>query len=84
MTREELRTIFIDELTGIAPEIDGSSLDDTANIQESYDLDSMDIFNLLAALHQRLDVDIPDNDAVKLLTVEDALNYLQQRLSDKR
>lgn len=84
MTREELRTIFVEELTEIAPEIDGSSLSDIENIQESFDLDSMDIFNLLAALHQRLDIDIPDNDASQLLTVSGALDYLQQRLSNTK
>ena len=80
MTREELTKIFAEELESIAPEVDLSTVTDTVNIQEYFDLDSMDIYNLLAALHQRLDIDIPDKDASKLLTVKDALDYLLAEL----
>ena len=76
MTRAELERIFAEELESIAPEVDLSTVTDTVNIQEYFDLDSMDIYNLLAALHQRLGIDIPDKDASKLLTVKDALDYL--------
>ena len=80
MTRAELKRIFAEELESIAPEVDLSTVTDTVNIQEYFDLDSMDIYNLLAALHQRLDIDIPDKDASKLLTVKDALDYLLAEL----
>ena len=80
MNREELKRIFAEELECIAPEVDLSTVTDTVNIQEYFDLDSMDIYNLLAALHQRLDIDIPDKDASKLLTVKDALDYLLAEL----
>ena len=76
MRREELKRIFAEELESIAPEVDLSNIAETDNIQEYFDLDSMDIYNLLAALHQRLDIDIPDKDASKLLTVKDAVDYL--------
>lgn len=76
MTRDELKQIFAEELETIAPEVDLSNIADSDNIQEYFDLDSMDIYNLLAALHQRLDIDIPDKDASKLLTVKDAVDYL--------
>ena len=76
MTRDELKKIFAEELESIAPEVDLSNIAETDNIQEYFDLDSMDIYNLLAALHQRLDIDIPDKDASRLLTVKDAVDYL--------
>ena len=76
MTRDELKKIFAEELGSIAPEVDLSNIAETDNIQEYFDLDSMDIYNLLAALHQRLDIDIPDKDSSKLLTVKDAVDYL--------
>lgn len=80
MNREELKRIFVEELESIAPEVDLSNVTDTENIQEYFDLDSMDIYNLLAALHQRLDIEIPDQDASKLLTVTGALDYLMPGL----
>ena len=76
MTRDELKKIFAEELESIAPEVELSNIAETDNIQEYFDLDSMDIYNLLAALHQMLDIDIPDKDASKLLTVKDAVDYL--------
>jgi acyl carrier protein len=82
MNREELTTIFAEELESIAPEVDLSTVTDSTNIQEYFDLDSMDIYNLLAALHQRLDVDIPDKDASELLTVKTAVDYLLSRLGN--
>ena len=80
MNREELKRIFAEELESVAPEVDLSNIAETDNIQEYFDLDSMDIYNLLAALHQRLDIDIPDKDAPKLLTVKNALDYLMPEL----
>ena len=80
MNREELKRIFAEELESIAPEVDLSNIAETDDIQEHFDLDSMDIYNLLAALHQRLDIDIPDKDAPKLLTVKNALDYLMPEL----
>lgn len=80
MNREELKRIFAEELESIAPEVDLSNIAETDDIQEHFDLDSMDIYNLLAALHQRLDIDIPDKDASKLLTVKNALDYLMPEL----
>lgn len=80
MNREELKRIFAEELESVAPEVDLSSIAETDNIQEYFDLDSMDIYNLLAALHQRLDIDIPDKDAPKLLTVKNAVDYLMPEL----
>tara|TARA_R110000824_G_scaffold19504_1_gene75380 strand:- start:22397 stop:22645 length:249 start_codon:yes stop_codon:yes gene_type:complete len=80
MTRDELKQIFAEELETIAPEVDLSNIADSDNIQEYFDLDSMDIYNLLAALHQRLNIDIPDKDAAKLLTLKGAVEYLLLQL----
>jgi len=82
MTREELRKIFAEELESIAPEVDLSLVAESANIQEYFDLDSMDIYNLLAALHQRLNIDIPDKDASNLLTIKGAVDYLLTALQN--
>ncbi len=80
MTRNELKKIFAEELESIAPEIDLSAIGENENIQEFFDLDSMDIYNLLAALHQRLGIDIPEKDAPQMLTVAGALDYMIARL----
>jgi acyl carrier protein len=40
----------------------------------------MDFLNLVAALHERLDLDIPEIDYPNLATLDHAVDYLAQRL----
>jgi acyl carrier protein len=79
MTRDDLATILIDELGRIAPEIDARRLDPDATLREELDIDSMDFLNLVTALSERLNIDIPEIDYPKLATLDHALDYLAQR-----
>ncbi len=38
--------------------------------------DSLDTVELIMALEEEFDIEIPDSDAEKIRTVQDALNYL--------
>jgi len=78
MNRAEIRTVVLDELSFIAPDIEVASIDDQASLREEYDLDSMDALNLLLALHKRLGVNIPDSDAVRLHCVADLVDYIEK------
>ncbi len=80
MNRDELRNIVLEELSNIAPDIDLESLDETANLQDTYDLDSMDVLNLAEALHKRLGVNIPDQDYARMHCIAELLDYLEKRL----
>jgi acyl carrier protein len=81
VSREELRTTILDELSNVAPDIDVETLDDTANLRDEYDLDSMDALNLLEALHRRLAVDIPEKDYARMRTLGELLDYLEPRVA---
>jgi acyl carrier protein len=76
MTVEELRAIILEEIGNIAPEADLARLREEEDLREALDLDSMDIFNLVVALSQRLKVEIPDADAGQLVTLKGAIDYL--------
>ncbi|TVP57894.1 MAG: acyl carrier protein [Halomonadaceae bacterium] len=80
MNRDELRKAVLEELSGIAPDIDLASFDDNASLQDEYDLDSMDSLNLAEAVHKRLGVNIPDQDYARLRNIADLLDYLEGRL----
>ena len=54
MTPDEIRTVFIDELTRIAPDVEASTLSDEDHLMDDLGLDSMDILNLFTALQDRL------------------------------
>ena len=79
MTRDEMRALILAEIENIAPEVDTSALDPKADIREALDFDSMDVMNLIIALHKKLHVDIPDSDAIKLTTLHGGIDYLVAR-----
>ncbi|SES78531.1 MULTISPECIES: acyl carrier protein [Marinobacter] len=80
MNRDELRKAVLEELSDVAPDIDMATFDDRASLQDEYDLDSMDLLNLAAAVHKRLGVNIPDQDYARMRCVADLLDYLQERV----
>jgi acyl carrier protein len=42
--------------------------------------DSLDIVELVMAMEEEFDVEIPDDDAEKIQTIGDAVGYLKERL----
>lgn len=81
MTRDELRAIIVEEIGNVAPEVDAGRVGDGEDLREALDLDSMDIFNIVIALSRRLQIDIPDADAGRLVTLGTGLDYLSARLA---
>jgi acyl carrier protein len=81
MNPSDIRAVFQDELSRVAPEVDFEAIDPEADLRAQVDIDSMDFLNLVTALHQRLGVDIPETDYPKLATLQGALSYLEQRTS---
>ena len=79
MNKADILAVIRDELARIAPEVDFDALEPAEDLREQVDLDSMDFLNLLTALHQRLDVDIPDVDAQKLATLDGAVDYISSK-----
>lgn len=59
-------------------EVDLKQLAPEAKFIEDLGADSLDIVELVMALEEEFGIDIPDEDADKMKTVGDALNYLQQ------
>ena len=45
---------------------------------EDLGADSLDTVELIMALEEEFDAEIPDEDAEKIATVEDAVNYINQ------
>lgn len=77
--RDEAKVVLLDELSRIAPEIDGAAADPAADLREEFDIDSMDFLNLVTALHERLGIDIPETDYPELFTLDGAAAYLGAR-----
>jgi acyl carrier protein len=72
MTPDQARAAVLECLADVAPDADVTALAGDADLREALDLDSMDVFNLVAAIAERTGVDIPDA-ALPRLTSLDAL-----------
>ncbi len=49
-----------------------------ANIVDDLGADSLDVVELVMALEEAFDIEIPDEDAEKIRTVQDIFAYLQK------
>ncbi|KUJ77180.1 acyl carrier protein [Ruegeria profundi] len=78
MTEEDIRAVFINELVKIAPDLDAQDIGEDERLQDDLGLDSMDILNLVAALHKAFGVSIPEPDYPKIATTRLAVSYLQE------
>jgi len=84
MSDIDIRKVLQEELNNIAPEIDLASIDPTANLREALDIDSMDFLNFVTAIHHRLDLDIPEVDYPKLVTLDRAIAYVEAKLGSSK
>ncbi|SDJ42648.1 acyl carrier protein [Aliiruegeria lutimaris] len=81
MTQDEARKVFLEELLKVAPDLESDEIGADDHIQDDLELDSMDVLNLVAALHARLGVDIPEQEYVEIATPALAAAYLSRRLA---
>ena len=71
-SEDKVKEIIAKEL-----EVDIKQLSPEAKFIEDLGADSLDIVELVMALEEEFGLDIPDEDADKLRTVGDAMNYLK-------
>jgi acyl carrier protein len=77
---EEIRALVVGQLRQIAPEIDLSQIDFAIDLREQVDFDSMDILNLVVAIHEATGVDIPEADYPQMVSLDGCVAYLRSRL----
>jgi acyl carrier protein len=71
-SEDKVKEIIAKEL-----EVEPKQLTPEAKFIEDLGADSLDIVELVMALEEEFGIDIPDEDADKLKTVGDAMNYLK-------
>ncbi|MEQ8968743.1 MAG: acyl carrier protein [Azospirillaceae bacterium] len=76
MTPDRIRPIVIEVIDSVAPGCGIESVAGDADLREELELDSMDFLNIVAALHQRLGVAIPEADAAELTTLDRVVDYM--------
>ena len=58
--------------------IDASQVNEKASFVDDLGADSLDTVELVMALEEKFDIEIPDEDAEKITTVGDAIEYLKK------
>jgi acyl carrier protein len=80
MTENEVKQVALSVLASIAPEVADEALLPDKPLRRQVDLDSMDWLNFLLGLNEKLRVEIPEADYVKLVTLNDVVKYLVAKL----
>lgn len=80
--QDQIRAALLEIVKSLAPETDTAKLVADLPLRKQIDLDSMDWLNVLAVIHERLGVDIPETDYGKLGTLDSITAYLTARLAD--
>ncbi len=81
MDIEEIRKAVRATVESIAPESDVQRMQSDRPLREQLELDSLDWVNLMAGLHDRLQVDIPESDQTQLTTLDSIVAYIASRLA---
>ena len=79
MTSEEIQSAIFELLKKTAPETDPRGLKPDENIRENLNIDSFDALRFLVALHEKLGIDIPEEDYGKTTTLGSLTDYLEKK-----
>ncbi|MDI6715920.1 MAG: acyl carrier protein [Actinomycetota bacterium] len=60
--------------------VDESEISPTTSFVEDLGADSLDLVELIMAMEEEFDIEIPDEDAESISTVEDVLEYIDSKL----
>jgi acyl carrier protein len=70
-TDEKIKQIIVEQLG-----VDEAEVTASASFQDDLGADSLDIVELVMAFEEAFEIEIPDEDAEKIKTVKDAIDYV--------
>ncbi|MBT9258452.1 MAG: acyl carrier protein [Clostridiales bacterium] len=72
-TFERVKAIIVEQLN-----VDESQVHEGASFIDDLGADSLDIVELIMSLEDEFELEIPDEDAEKIVTVGDAVRYIKE------
>jgi acyl carrier protein len=76
-TFERVRKVIMEQL-----DVTENQVTEDASFQEDLAADSLDIVELVMALEEEFDIEIPDHEAEKILNVKDAVDYIDKHIHE--
>ena len=75
---QKVKKIIVEQLG-----VDENQVDASASFVDDLGADSLDIVELVMAFEEAFELDIPDEDAEKITTVKDAIDYIEAKGAKK-
>jgi len=76
---ERVKQIIVEQLG-----VDEAEVTPTASFVDDLGADSLDTVELVMAFEEAFEIEIPDEDAEKIRTVQDAITYIDQHAKAKK
>lgn len=70
---DDVKEVVVEQL-----DCDAAEIKEDSKFIEDLGADSLDVVELVMALEEKFDIEIPDEDAEKILTVTDAIKYIEE------
>lgn len=71
---EKVKEIIIDQLG-----VDANEITEEASFIDDLGADSLDTVELIMAFEEEFDIEIPDEEAEKILTVQNVMDYVESK-----
>ncbi len=69
---DDVKEVVVEQL-----DCDAAEVKEDSKFIEDLGADSLDVVELVMALEEKFDIEIPDEDAEGILTVDDAIKYIE-------
>ena len=71
---EKVKEVIVEKLNA-----DGMEITESTSFKDDLNADSLDLFELVMALEDEFEIEIPSEELEKLVTVGDVLDYLKDK-----
>jgi acyl carrier protein len=69
---DDVKAVVVEQLN-----VNPDEVKEESKFVEDLGADSLDVVELVMALEEKFDIEIPDTDAEKIVTVKDAMAYIE-------
>jgi len=83
MTDQQIKDLILEIVADIAPDADLTNIKPDVRLREQIELDSMDFLDIIMELRKRYKIDVPEEDYMKLATLDGCVEYLMPHLKDR-
>ncbi len=71
---DDIKEVVVEQLS-----VDAAEVKEDSKFVEDLGADSLDVVELVMALEEKFDIEIPDEEAEKIQTVKDVIDYIESK-----